>query len=200
MKFRTPPAWPQPPDGWLPDSGWKPDQAWPSAPSDWHFWENDYGVPVEGPPGLYAGTIARLRWTRRVLLGIGALLVLFIGIGIGGTGPSESDARALAALPTHTSTVTVSPSAASTVTVTAPAETVTLPAETVTLPAETVTIPADTTSGFGLVAPGGSAGSASAYYANCSEARAAGAAPLYRGEPGYRSGLDRDDDGVACES
>lgn len=35
--------------------------------------------------------------------------------------------------------------------------------------------------------------------ANCSEARAAGAAPLHRGEPGYRSGLDRDGDGVACE-
>jgi hypothetical protein len=38
------------------------------------------------------------------------------------------------------------------------------------------------------------------YYANCSEARAAGAAPLHRGDPGYRSGLDRDDDGVACET
>lgn len=37
------------------------------------------------------------------------------------------------------------------------------------------------------------------YYANCTEARAAGAAPIYRGQPGYRSGLDRDDDGVACE-
>jgi hypothetical protein len=30
-------------------------------------------------------------------------------------------------------------------------------------------------------------------------ARAAGAAPLRVGEPGYRSGLDRDSDGVACE-
>jgi len=38
-----------------------------------------------------------------------------------------------------------------------------------------------------------------AYYANCTEARAAGAAPILRGEPGYRSGLDRDGDGVACE-
>lgn len=38
-----------------------------------------------------------------------------------------------------------------------------------------------------------------AYYANCSAARAAGAAPLTVGEPGYRSGLDRDGDGVACE-
>lgn len=41
---------------------------------------------------------------------------------------------------------------------------------------------------------------AGAYYANCSEARAAGAAPLYRGDPGYRPALDRDGDGVACES
>lgn len=38
-----------------------------------------------------------------------------------------------------------------------------------------------------------------AYYANCSEAKAAGAAPLYTNSPGYRSGLDRDGDGVACE-
>lgn len=37
------------------------------------------------------------------------------------------------------------------------------------------------------------------YFANCSEARAAGAAPINVNEPGYRSGLDRDKDGVACE-
>jgi len=41
--------------------------------------------------------------------------------------------------------------------------------------------------------------SSETYYANCAEARAAGAAPIYRGEPGYRSGLDRDNDGIACE-
>ncbi|MEU4801128.1 excalibur calcium-binding domain-containing protein [Actinosynnema sp. NPDC023587] len=39
----------------------------------------------------------------------------------------------------------------------------------------------------------------SAYYANCTDAKAAGAAPLYAGQPGYRAGLDRDGDGVACE-
>ncbi|WP_052005428.1 excalibur calcium-binding domain-containing protein [Gordonia malaquae] len=38
-----------------------------------------------------------------------------------------------------------------------------------------------------------------ASYANCGEARAAGAAPLLQGQPGYRSKLDRDGDGVACE-
>ncbi|MGJ4101108.1 excalibur calcium-binding domain-containing protein [Corynebacterium macclintockiae] len=37
------------------------------------------------------------------------------------------------------------------------------------------------------------------YFSNCSEAKRAGAAPLYAGSPGYRSGLDRDGDGVACE-
>ena len=36
-------------------------------------------------------------------------------------------------------------------------------------------------------------------YRNCREARAAGAAPLYRGQPGYGPHLDRDGDGVACE-
>lgn len=40
---------------------------------------------------------------------------------------------------------------------------------------------------------------AAAYYKNCAAARAAGAAPLYAGQPGYRSGLDGDSDGVACE-
>ena len=38
-----------------------------------------------------------------------------------------------------------------------------------------------------------------AYYPNCAAARGAGAAPLYRGGAGYRSELDRDQDGVACE-
>ena len=37
------------------------------------------------------------------------------------------------------------------------------------------------------------------YYANCTAARAAGAAPLRRGQPGYRAAMDRDEDGVACE-
>ncbi|CAB4604566.1 unannotated protein [freshwater metagenome] len=37
------------------------------------------------------------------------------------------------------------------------------------------------------------------YYANCTAARAAGAAPIYAGQPGYRSALDGDKDGVACE-
>lgn len=36
-------------------------------------------------------------------------------------------------------------------------------------------------------------------YSSCAQARAAGAAPLYEGDPGYNPRLDRDKDGVACE-
>jgi len=44
-------------------------------------------------------------------------------------------------------------------------------------------------------------GNDSTYYANCSVARAAGAAPVRRGDPGYGQHLDRDGDGdgVGCE-
>jgi len=41
--------------------------------------------------------------------------------------------------------------------------------------------------------------SATAYYPNCAAVRAAGKAPLHRGDPGYRPGLDGDGDGIACE-
>jgi hypothetical protein len=38
-----------------------------------------------------------------------------------------------------------------------------------------------------------------AYYSGCNEVRAAGLAPLYRGQPGYREDMDGDLDGIACE-
>jgi hypothetical protein len=50
------------------------------------------------------------------------------------------------------------------------------------------------------LAPGRArSGGSSIYYANCSAARAAGAAPVRRGDPGYASHLDRDNDGIGCE-
>ena len=53
----------------------------------------------------------------------------------------------------------------------------------------------------------GGSGSSSTYvyppgatpWANCTEARAAGAAPVLRGTPGYAPRLDRDGDGIGCE-
>lgn len=46
---------------------------------------------------------------------------------------------------------------------------------------------------------GSSVGDGGVYYKNCSAVRAAGKAPLYRGQPGYAPHLDRDHDGIACE-
>lgn len=84
-----------------------------------------------------------------------------------------------------TTTTTTSPPTTTTTTTT----TTTAPPTTTTEPPPPQTEPPTTTS----------PPSADVYYANCTEARAAGAAPLHRGEPGYRAGLDRDGDGVACE-
>lgn len=39
----------------------------------------------------------------------------------------------------------------------------------------------------------------SVHYGGCNEVRAAGKAPLYRGDPGYSAHMDGDSDGVACE-
>ena len=37
------------------------------------------------------------------------------------------------------------------------------------------------------------------HYPGCTEARAAGKAPLHAGQPGYRAEMDGGGDGVACE-
>jgi hypothetical protein len=55
-------------------------------------------------------------------------------------------------------------------------------------PATTVPAPGSHGSGGGTV-----------WFENCDAARAAGAAPVHRGDPGYGSHLDGDGDGSACE-
>ena len=61
----------------------------------------------------------------------------------------------------------------------------------------TTTAAAATTGSAAQVTP--PAGASSDYFANCAAARAAGRAPLLRGEAGYRPEMDGDSDGVACE-
>lgn len=48
-------------------------------------------------------------------------------------------------------------------------------------------------------APASPAAAGEVVYQNCAAVRAAGKAPLKKGEPGYSPKLDRDGDGVACE-
>ena len=129
-------------------------------------------------------TQPRRRWTKRhkVTLGIVAgLFVLVCGMASIGAivGDPESDAPSQPTTPAETSGT---PAAATTTD--APAATEVPPATT--SPAEQPPPPPPPAT--------------EVYYANCAEARAAGAAPLHRGDAGYRSGLDRDGDGVACET
>ncbi|MDQ0899864.1 MULTISPECIES: thermonuclease family protein [unclassified Paenibacillus] len=48
-------------------------------------------------------------------------------------------------------------------------------------------------------APASSTSNSNVSYPNCTAVKAAGKAPLHRGDPGYSSKLDLDNDGVACE-
>lgn len=149
-----------------------------------------------------------------VAIGTG-ITALFIGVlgGVSSAEPASSAPHSPAVTRTATATTTVTPSTSPT-----PAPTVTVTEQvtaTVTAPAQYSGSGAGDTGG-GAADTGGGAGGGSgagqdtgvgqdtggggyAYYKNCSEARAAGAAPLHRWDPGYRSELDRDNDGVACE-
>lgn len=106
--------------------------------------------------------------------------------GLGGPGVLSDTALAGAVCvpapaPAPSTTATASGSAGAT----AKPATTPRPATTPT-PATTTTAPKTSSGG-------------SAYYANCTAVRNAGKAPIYRGQPGYSSKLDRDGDGVACE-
>ena len=64
-------------------------------------------------------------------------------------------------------------------------------------PAAKPNVPANQLAPAGYAAP--SRPHSGRAFANCDEARAAGAAPVRRGQPGYGPHLDRDNDGVGCE-
>lgn len=67
-------------------------------------------------------------------------------------------------------------------------------------PAPLLSAPSSSSSGSNSSgSSSGSTSGGSVYYANCSAARAAGAAPVRTGDPGYGTHLDRDRDGVGCE-
>jgi hypothetical protein len=166
-----------------------------------------YAAPPPGEPLSPDPTAApKQKMTKGKKWGIGVGAVLAIAL-IGSLAPRNStvDPAAAPALPTVTATVTVTVTETATETVTTPGPTVT---QTITAkapgPSPTATASQKAAAPAPLKAPSPKPAytppkPANVYYANCTAARAAGAAPLYRGDPGYRSGLDRDGDGVACE-
>ena len=129
------------------------------------------GPPTEQLPVIVA-TRRRSRSRTPLWVGVGivALLVVIGGV-VGLTRVSAPPAAAVAAVPTR---VAAAPSTVATV-----ADRPTLAPSRKAAPSTTPKPPV-------------------VYYKNCGVALAEGAAPIERGEPGYRSGLDPDGDGVAC--
>ncbi|MFJ2835511.1 excalibur calcium-binding domain-containing protein [Nocardia sp. NPDC087230] len=139
-------------------------------------------------------------------------------VGLAAIGGLVDDGSDPAAVPSTTSTIR--PSASSTTissTTTSPSTTTVAPTTTVEMPVPPIVptttpglplppvIPSTRTPTMPVPAPRvdvpepEAPPTPSTYYKNCAAARAAGAAPLHRGEPGYRSGLDADGDGIACD-
>ncbi|RTL63439.1 MAG: excalibur calcium-binding domain-containing protein [Pseudonocardiaceae bacterium] len=101
--------------------------------------------------------------------------------------------------PTTTTTTTTTTSATPTTVV--PVVPAQVPLPTTRVAVKTVApqglVAPPTTKKQAVVDPG--SGGGSAYYKNCAAVRAAGKAPILRGQPGYASHLDRDGDGIGCE-
>ena len=155
---------------------------------------------------------------RTVVRSASAVLAIAVCGGLAGCGvpsvaddagsptPAPSPTATASPSPTPTPSPTPSPTPRPTPTPTpSPIPTTQAPTQEPSTPPETQepepTPEPDTQGGGGGAAPAPAPEQKqeSTYYPNCKAARAAGAAPLYRGDPGYREELDRDRDGIACE-
>ncbi|OBA73813.1 excalibur calcium-binding domain-containing protein [Gordonia sp. 852002-10350_SCH5691597] len=156
-----------------------------------------------------SGSSSKISRKAIIAGGVGAFFLMIASCGVG-TAIGGSDGPQAAPTVTSTTTLTET-SAASNETVWRTTTVTATPTASTGTTGTTTTQAADdadnTPRGFvgtrtqTAVAPTttSDSGGGSAYYASCAAARAAGAAPLYSGQPGYSSKLDRDGDGVACE-
>lgn len=144
-------------------------------------------APFRQPPPQRSASVGKVA-------ALAAIPAFVLGVGIGGATTSEGGSSTPQTVPSPVVTVVYEPTPVPTV-VYEPT-----PVPTLVPTFIYTTAPQEPGDGDGA-APAADPAPApvSAYYANCTEARQAGAAPLYAGDPGYRSALDRDNDGVACE-
>jgi len=149
---------------------------------------NPYTTPPAAPARSAPG------WARKRFVLPALAVALFIGVAIGESGGDKPETAAADPRPTTTVTATARATVTATETVTA------TPSATVTVRATTTvraTVTAQPAAGGG--GTDDNSGGDDVYYENCAAARAAGAAPVYAGDPGYGRHLDRDGDGVGCE-
>ncbi|WP_432876149.1 excalibur calcium-binding domain-containing protein [Kribbella sp. CA-245084] len=211
-QFNTPPEWPDPPTpGWRPPRRWQPPKSWPKAPDRWVFWVDEHGRAVRGPIGRYGGP--RRLTTLAIVAVPTALMVLVL---LNPFSSSESTSTTPVLLPTvpastaqaersekparaeRTPTIAPVSTRPSTQTTTEATPRSTPGTEApVTTPAPATTAPTLPTLPTPSAVP--TASSTTVAFQDCAEARAAGKAPLHRGDPGYSPALDHNGDGVACE-
>ncbi|MEU1234812.1 excalibur calcium-binding domain-containing protein [Micromonospora aurantiaca] len=166
-------------------------------PNPWHG--QDPPPPPPHQPGMPFAPPPRPSWWSRQPAAIKLLLVSgvavltccggLLGIGIAAgpaTEPDKAPEKAVAQeVPTVAAPTTTAPAPEVSTVSPEPSPSPTTAAPTTAKPASKPT-PRKTTK-------------PAVYYKNCDAVRAAGKAPLLRGQPGYRTGLDRDLDGEACE-
>jgi len=142
---------------------------------------------------------------RRAAAMAGLLAIGAVGCGSQAQGPETLIAeRATSSTgvpaPTPTSVRPVTATTATTgVTVTARATVPPAPTRPTTPPTTSATVPTTQPARRVPTTVATAPPSGGTYFANCTEARVAGAAPIRVGQPGYRPALDRDADGIACE-
>jgi hypothetical protein len=223
-QFNTPPEWPDPPTpDWRPPRRWQPPESWPAAPDRWVFWVDEHGRAVRGPIGRYGGP-RRLTSLAIVAVPTALMALVLLNPFSGGDStdtapdflptrsatapatPAERGEKPARAERTPTSTTaqigSSTPAGPPTTTTTATTATTT-PTTTPTqvgprsVPPTTAT--PKTTRPATPQSPRATPTPATVVYNSCAEVRAAGKAPLHRGDPGYSAALDRNGDGVACE-
>ncbi|RZT12023.1 excalibur calcium-binding domain-containing protein [Kribbella sp. VKM Ac-2569] len=211
-QFNAPPGWPDPPTArWRPPKRWRPPESWPPAPAGWRFWVDGHGRPVHGPIGRYGGP-SRIKLGAVVAVPLALIAVVLLNPFGGG---DESASTTPVRISEPTSTPTSTPVAEPTAVATAPertespeagrtptpteSQTPSATPEVTTAPTPTPTEPSPTSSSTAPTPTTAPVTTTAVVYQSCAEVRAAGKAPLHRGDPGYSTALDRNGDGVACE-
>lgn len=168
--------------------------------------------------GLYVVITGRRSWAKLsgrkmgLLVLAGGLIVFVVGIGIYSSmhpAAATSQAKPSQALASPTPDVTKTEAPAPPAVVPGPTTEQVAPISPAPVVSPTPEIPAAAPANSPaaeqpvpaapVVAPPPAAAPAPVTYKNCDAVRAAGKAPLLRGQPGYSSKLDADGDGVACE-
>lgn len=208
-----------------PPAGWHPDPYDPSIDRYWdgQQWTNQTRPKGSGDPTQVFGAVGqggnppagggqkRRKWPWA--LGAGLVGLVALGAAVGEEEPKAETSSVVSTTSSSVAptTTTVKPTTTTPRTTTsAPTTTSDSPAVVPLVPQVGTTVVETTTEYTPPPAPAYTPPPVTQYtpppvqqpsasYENCAEAKAAGVAPILKGEPGYGTHLDRDKDGIACD-